>query len=175
MDISAVGYKVIFKGGGIGELEVSEFSEEGTPFESIDADLSDNRKTFYGEMVSSRTPSVYQFAITVIPGSIADAKLRRAAALAAIQPGNNTESDAAKLYFTTVQVIAPMVIRVKGSAAPSQYTGGSPNEDSRSVVYTNVRIKSAPTGPTTSAEGRLQPMRYVFEAEGFSNASATIV
>lgn len=164
MDISAVGYKVVFTGGGIGTLTVSEFSEEGTPFETIDADLSDNRKNLNGEMISSRSPTVYQFAITVIPGSYADAKLRKAAALAAIQPGNNAQSDAGKLYFSSVVVTAPRVVTL----GESGYEGGSASDDAREVEYTHVRMKSAPTGPTTSAEGRLQPMRYVFEAEGFN-------
>ena len=46
-------------------------------------------------------------------------------------------------------------------------TAGGEAKGGNTYSYTNCRIKSGPTGPTTSAEGRLGSRTYAFEAEGF--------
>ena len=50
-DISAVGAKVVFSNP---DLTIDEFSDEGTPFECPDVDVSTNAKNLNGETKSSR-------------------------------------------------------------------------------------------------------------------------
>jgi len=155
-DISAVGAKIVFSnlGGGAG-LTISEFSDEGTPFDCPDVDVSTNAKNLNGEMISSRTPSVIPFSVTVIPGSIADIRLRDAVAKSLIRPSNNTPNDVE--YINAVTITMPRVTTRGGSAVAGSNT----------VTFSNVRIKSGPTGPSTSSEGRMAARTYSFEAEDF--------
>ena len=159
-DISAVGARVTFSGGSLDGLVISEFSEEGTPFDCPDVDVSTNEKNLNGEMISSRTPSVYPFSITVIPGSYADAILHRAFAKNALNINNNASEDVD--YVDSVTITMPRQV-ARGS---SGYQGGSPSFNT-TVTFTNVRMKSGPTGPSTSAEGRMAARTYSFEAENF--------
>ena len=90
IDISSVGsfVRIKFKGGQSPEWTISEFSDEGTPFECPDVDLSTNQKNLNGQMISSRTPSVYSVTVTVIPNSADDLWLTKKAQQAALQPGS---------------------------------------------------------------------------------------
>lgn len=164
MDISTVGAKITFKGFGFKghDLVVSEFSDEGTPFDAPDIDASDNKKNLNGTMISSRTPSVYPFSITLIPGSLADVALARVLARSSIQPGG--VEMASELYGTITVAIPNSYVRIDGS---HNSLDNQPNGGARSYTYTNARIKSGPTGPTSSAEGRMGARTYTFEAEGF--------
>lgn len=161
MDISAVGSKVVIDGFGIGKVTISEFSDEGTPFDAPDIDASENKKNLNGTMISSRTPAVFPFAVTVIPGSVADQKLSKALMLASIQPGGVT---AVGNLYGTITVTIPATYENGDSNAQGDagVVGGS-----HDYVYSNARIKNGPTGPTTSSEGRLGARTYTFEAEGF--------
>ena len=156
-DISAGGAKIVFSnlGGSSAGLTISEFSDEGTPFDCPDVDVSTNAKNLNGEMISSRTPSVIPFSVTVIPGSIADIRLREAVARSLIRPSNNTPNDVE--YINTVTITMPLVTTRGGSAVAGSNT----------VTFSNVRIKSGPTGPSTSSEGRMSARTYSFEAEDF--------
>lgn len=160
-DISAVGSKIVIKCNG-DQLVIDEFSDEGTPFDAPDVDVSTNAKNLNGEMISSRTPSVYPFSVTVIPGSLADEKLRHLLMQSAIQPGNNTPGD---VYYCEVTVTIPRVTQAGGMVSTSD---GGVVGISNEVTYSRCRIKSGPTGPSTSAEGRLAARTYTFEAEGMS-------
>jgi hypothetical protein len=52
IDISTVGASVEIESTGLnGSLRITQFSEEGTPFECPDVDLSDNRKNLNGQMI----------------------------------------------------------------------------------------------------------------------------
>ena len=149
-DISTVGARVVFAGGL--QLTVSEFSDEGTPFDAPDVDASTNAKNLNGEMISSRTPSVYPFSITVIPGTLADRKLTAFFAKSLLQPGG-IES-VGSLYCQCCVTF------------PTVY--GADFQGERSYTYLNCRAKSGPTGPSTSAEGRQSARTFTFEAEGIS-------
>ena len=162
-DISAVGAKIEFRNFGVGNFTVSEFSDEGTPFDAPDIDASENKKNLNGIMISSRTPSVYPFSVTVIPGSIADQMLTRLLQHSSIQPGGIAEIG--NLYGQVIVTIPePHDHGDEGSniAEGNQIVSGA-----RVYTYTNARIKSGPTGPTTSSEGRLGSRTFTFEAEGF--------
>lgn len=160
-DISAVGARITFKGFGLGkDIVVSEFSDEGTPFDAPDIDASENKKNLNGIMISSRTPAVYPFAITVIPGSVADQMLTKILQHSSIQPGGVAE--ASQLYGTIIVTIPETYDAGSNVAAGDRIASGA-----RDYTYTNARIKNGPTGPSTSAEGRLAARTFSFEAEGF--------
>lgn len=153
-DISTVGawVEIKFKAGG--SIKITEFSDEGTPFECPDVDLSDNRKNLNGEMISSRMPTVYPVSVTVIPGTDQDKELVRRAHQAALYKGNVTKID--QLIVDQITVHVP---NIDGSAETSAV--------GRTYTFKNGRFKSSPTGPSSSAEGRMSARTYTFEMQDF--------
>ena len=164
IDISAVGafVRITFKGDGNNRgWSITEFSDEGTPFECPDVDLSTNQKNLNGQMVSSRTPSVYTVSVTVIPNSADDIFLTRHAQEAALQPGNITPID--KLIVESIELGIPDINQSRAStlADRNSYSGYAV------FKWMNGRMKNAPTGPSTSADGRLASRTFTFEMEKF--------
>ena len=155
-DISAVGSSITFSQvNGRGYHTITEFSDEGTPFDSPDVDASTNKKNLNGTMISSRTPSVYPFSVTVIPGSADDDFLWSCLHAALIQPGAITQAE--KLLWNCT-------LKIPNINASGRNTG------TRTFTFTNCRIKNGPTGPSTSAEGRLSSRTYTWEAEGLTKS-----
>lgn len=152
IDISTVGASVVIETGS-GSLTITQFSDEGTPFECPDVDLSDNRKNLNGQMISSRTPSVYSISTTVIPGSYEDMELAKFAQWSALMPGSITP-------------ISKLIIKSITLKLPSINKSGE-NKGGRTYVWKNGRMKTAPTGPSSSAEGRMSARTYTFEMESF--------
>lgn len=168
IDISAVGSKIYIKmATGDRSLEITEFSDEGTPFECPDVDVSTNAKNLNGQMISSRTPSTYSISVTVIPNSYADAWLTKRMSEAALQPGNVVPIE--DLIVDTIQLTIP---NINGSAEINSSAQGN-NVKGRTFTWANGRMKSGPTGPSTSAEGRLAARTFVFEMEKFTPPSET--
>lgn len=157
IDISAVGASVTIVGGGK-TITITEFSDEGTPFECPDVDLSTNQKNLNGQMISSRTPSVYTVSVTVIPGSTNDRDLQQLAQMAALMPGSVNPIGSFKIDSIVLGIPA-----VNGSAAGNLKT--------ITYKWTNGRMKSASTGPSTSADGRLASRTYTFEMEKYDAVS----
>ena len=153
IDISTVGAQIKIKFKDNKQKTITQFSEEGTPFECPDVDVSTNAKNLNGQMISSRTPSIYPVSITVIPGSEEDMFLQRRLADAAIQPGN-------------VKSIAELAVSSLIVSIPAINESG---EGSSAIDYTfkNGRLKSGPMGPSTSAEGRMSARTYTFEFEKY--------
>lgn len=154
IDISAVGSKVIINPSVGSPITITEFSDEGTPFDAGDVDVSTNAKNLNGQMISSRTPAVYPVSVTVIPGSDSDAMLQMLLQKASIMPGGVTPISDLK--------IASIVLSI-----PAVDQSGTGAVASRSYRWTNGRIKSGPTGPSTSSEGRQSARTYTFEMEKF--------
>ena len=164
IDISAVGafVRITFKGDGNDRgWSITEFSDEGTPFECPDVDLSTNQKNLNGQMISSRTPSVYTVSVTVIPNSADDIFLTRHAQEAALQPGNITPID--KLIVESIELGIPDINQSRASTL----TGRNSYSGYAIFKWMNGRMKNAPTGPSTSAEGRLASRTFTFEMEKF--------
>ena len=164
IDISAVGafVRITFKGDGNNRgLTITEFSDEGTPFECPDVDLSTNQKNLNGQMISSRTPSIYTVSVTVIPNSADDIFLTRHAQEAALQPGNITPID--KLIVESIELGIPDINQSRASTLSDRnsYSGYA------IFKWMNGRMKNSPTGPSTSAEGRLAARTFTFEMEKF--------
>lgn len=153
IDISTVGAKIDITFKDNKRKIITQFSDEGTPFECPDVDVSTNAKNLNGQMISSRTPSVHPVSITVIPGSEEDLFLQRRLAEAAIQPGNVTSI--AELAISSLIVSIPAI--------------NESGEGSHAIDYTfkNGRLKSGPMGPSTSAEGRMSARTYTFEFEKY--------
>ena len=164
IDISAVGafVRITFKGDGNNRgWSITEFSDEGTPFECPDVDLSTNQKNLNGQMISSRTPSIYTVSVTVIPNSADDIFLTRHAQEAALQPGNITPID--KLIVESIELGIPDINQSRASTLSDRnsYSGYA------IFKWMNGRMKNSPTGPSTSAEGRLAARTFTFEMEKF--------
>lgn len=164
IDISAVGafVRITFKGDGNNRgWSITEFSDEGTPFECPDVDLSTNQKNLNGQMISSRTPSVYTVSVTVIPNSADDIFLTRHAQEASLQPGNITPID--KLIVESIELGIPDINQSRASTLSDRnsYSGYA------IFKWMNGRMKNSPTGPSTSAEGRLASRTFTFEMEKF--------
>lgn len=154
IDISAVGAKVVISHGAGKDITITRFSDEGTPFECADVDLSDNKKNLNGEMISSRTPSVYTVSVTVIPGTEEDKELTRLAQMSALMPGS-------------VQPISKIVINDITLTLPEINESAESIAGGRVFKWKKGRMKSAPTGPSTSAEGRMAARTFSFEMEQF--------
>ena len=157
IDISAVGASVTIVAGGK-TITITEFSDEGTPFECPDVALSTTQKNLNGQMISSRTPSVYTVSVTVIPGSTNDRDLQQLAQKAALMPGSVNPIGSLKIDSIVLGIPS-----VNGSAAGNLKT--------IAYKWTNGRMKSAPTGPSTSADGRLASRTYTFEMEKYDAVS----
>ena len=153
IDISTVGAKIDITFNDNKRKIITQFSDEGTPFECPDVDVSTNAKNLNGQMISSRTPSIYPVSITVVPGSEEDMFLQSRLAEAAIQPGNVTSI--AELAISSLIVSIPAI--------------NESGEGSHAIDYTfkNGRLKSGPMGPSTSAEGRMSARTYTFEFEKY--------
>ena len=153
IDISTVGAKIDIKFKDNKQKTITQFSDEGTPFECPDVDVSTNAKNINGQMISSRTPSVYPVSITVIPGSEEDMFLQRRLAEAAIQPGNVTSID--ELAISSLIVSIPAINESGEGSHAIDYT------------FTNGRLKGGSMGPSSSAEGRMSARTYTFEFEKY--------
>ena len=153
IDISTVGAQIKIKFKDNKQKTITQFSDEGTPFECPDVDVSTNAKNLNGQMTSSRTPSIYPVSITVIPGSEEDMFLQRRLAGAAIQPGNVTSI--AELVVSSLIVSVPAINESGEGSSAINYT------------FKNGRLKGGPMGPSTSAEGRMSARTYTFEFEKY--------
>ena len=153
IDISTVGATIDITFNDNKRKIITQFSDEGTPFECPDGNVSTNAKNLNGQMISSRTPSIYPVSITVVPGSEEDMFLQRRLADASIQPGN--VKSIAELEVSSLIVSIPAI--------------NESGEGSHAIDYTfkNGRLNSGPMGPSTSAEGRMSARTYTFEFEKY--------
>ena len=153
IDISTVGAKIEIKFKDNKQKTITQFSDDGTPFECPDVDVSTNAKNLNGQMISSRTPSIYPVSITVVPGSEEDMFLQRRLADAAIQPGN--VKSIAELEVSSLIVSVPAINESGEGSSAINYT------------FKKGRLKGGPMGPSTSAEGRMSARTYTFEFEKY--------
>lgn len=157
MDISTVGAEVVIRTAGGNDITIRRFSEEGTPFECPDVDLSDNRKNLNGEMISSRMPAVYTVSVTVIPNTDEDIELQRLAQKSSLMSGSVAKIS--EILIDSIMVKIPEINHSDDDGAVL-----------RTFTWSHGRMKSAPTGPSSSAEGRLAARTYTFEMERYDMA-----
>ena len=157
-DISTVGASISIKCPALGSngfILIDEFSDEGTPFDCPDVDLSENAKNLNGEMISSRKPSVYSVSVTVIPGTDQDRELAKLFHKSALYKGNVTPI--ADLIVSSLTINIP---KIDGS--------GEDVVSTRKYTFSNGRAKTGPTGPSSSAEGRQAARTYNFEFQDYN-------
>jgi hypothetical protein len=160
IDISAVGAKVLINPSSGSPIEITHFSDEGTPFEAGDVDVSTNQKNLNGDMISSRTPSVYSVSVTVVPGTDDDLALNKLLQESAIMPGGVTAVK--KLWINSLILTIPRINESNDVASSGH-----------KYKWSIGRIKSGPTGPSTSSEGRLSARTYTFEFEKYDGVSGS--
>lgn len=161
IDISAVGASVRITPAVGSGITITKFSDEGTPFDAGDVDVSTNAKNLNGIMISSRTPAVYPVSVTVIPGSDDDVALQKLLQKASIMPGSVNSIGSLRISSITLNIPE---IDASGEGGVTK---------TREYKWTNGRIKSGPTGPSTSAEGRQSARTYTFEMEKFEGVSGS--
>lgn len=156
-DISAAGAWAEIKFDDGDDIIVKQFSDEGTPFESPNITLSTNAKNLQGSMISSRTPSVVPVSITVVPGSVEDYLLQRNVQYALLQPGG--VQSISKLAVKSLTLHVPAINGSKDITTSA--------DNGNTYTWVNGRMVEAPTGPSSSAEGRMSARTYSFEFEKY--------
>ena len=148
-DTSAAGSKVRVECGSH-RCNITEFSDEGTPFETSQIEVTGSAMTLNGQLVLWRKPVAYVVTLTVIPGSEDDLWLDARLDEAHIRPGKviDVETLKAKMTIWTPQINA----------------SGKQNK-TVAYTYTNGRILGGPTGPSTNAEGKMSAKVYTFVFE----------
>ena len=153
IDISAVGASIVITPHSGTPITITEFSDEGTPFDAGDVDVSTNAKNLNGQMISSRTPAVYPVSVTVIPGSDNDFELQQLLQKSSIMPGGIAPVD--NIIIDSIVLSVPAINQSgRGFTRKYEWSAG--------------RIKTGPTGPSTSSEGRQSARTYTFEMEQFT-------
>ena len=146
IDISFSGGSVTVSCGGI-STTITEFSDEGSPIECQDIEVTGHSATLNGQAIFWRKPSLYQVSVTVIPGSDNDAALQQMLRRAHMHPGNIANISELE---ATMTIRAPQI-----NASGSQAGGNSWN-------FSYGRILSGPTGPSSNGEGKTSARTYTF-------------
>lgn len=156
-DVSATGSKIRVECGS-NSCNITEFYDEATPFETNEVEVTGSAMTLNGQLILWRKPTAYVVSMTVVPGSQDDLWLAQRLDDAHVRRGKVVDVD---------RLNAKMTIWV-----PQINASGRQNA-TVSVSYTNGRILSGPTGPSTNAEGKLSGKTYtfVFEDQTVANVS----
>lgn len=149
-DVSASGSKIVIKTNGI-STTISEFYDEGTPFDTNEIEVTGNSMTLNGQLILWRKPTAYTVSVTVIPESQDDEKLCEMLQNAHIRHGISPVS--VKDLDTALTIEVPSI---NGSGSSNGVTTFS---------YSNGRILGGPTGPSTDAEGKKAGRTYTFVFE----------
>lgn len=161
IDISFTGASVSVKQGNR-QTVIREFSDEGTPIECNEIEVTGSAVTLNGQLILWRKPNAYVVSLTVIPRSDNDAALRAMLHDAHVSPGNVVKVSQLNASLT---IVAPKI-----NESGSQVKGDS-------WKFTNGRIVGGPTGPSSSSEGKMSARTYtfVFERLAFSDSGSSVV
>lgn len=158
LDVSFTGGNIVIKSGS-GSTVISEFSDEGTPVECNEIEVTGHAMTLNGQVIFWRKPNAYVVSVTVIPMSDNDITLGNMLEMAHVKPGNAVPVD--KLT-TSLTINCPKI-----NKSGSQMSGNM-------WSFQNGRIVSGPTGPSTNSEGKMSARTYTFVFEALSrNVSGT--
>lgn len=161
VDISSVGTSAVLTIGGSNSINITEWADEGTPFSiATGTQLTTSKKNFNGEMISSRTPSIIQATISLIPDSSADIRIRELLTAGVLSPRN-----AADISTLIVNSLVFTIPNNDGSSAQPQST--------YTITLTNGRFAESDIGAATNDEGRKTAKNYTFEFEGIEIAGAS--
>lgn len=152
IDVSATGATVTIKAPAIGSVTVSRFSDEGTPFEFNEIEVTGSALSLNGELITWSKPVAYAASVTVIPHSDEDNALRKLLEASHVRfTGKGTKAVSPENVKTSLTLKCPKI-----------NAGGN---SFKMYSYTNGRIVSGPTAPSTSPEGKLSARTYTFVFE----------
>lgn len=156
LDISFTGASVSVKQGNRQTI-IKEFSDEGTPIECNDVEVTGSAVTLNGQLILWRKPCAYVVSLTVIPRSDNDETLLCMLHDAHVTPGNVVKISNLNASLT---IVSPKI-----NESGSQISGDT-------WKFTNGRIVSGPTGPASSAEGKMSARTYTFVFEKLAQSGA---
>lgn len=155
VDVSATGASITITAPAIGTVLITRFSDEGTPFEFNEIEVTGSALSINGELITWSKPVAYAGSVTVIPHSEEDIALHELLEESHVRfTGNGTRAVNSNNVKTALTLKCPQL-----------------DGDGRSFKqyhYTNGRIVSGPTAPSTSAEGKLSARTYTFVFEQMS-------
>jgi hypothetical protein len=158
VDISTVGtvFEIKFKGSDA--IKGSDFSDDGTPFSiATKTQLTDSKKNMNGEMISSRTPSILEATLSVIPDGDTDIAIRKKLSAAVLSP-----TKAADIETITVE---HLIFKIPSNNESGRNGNGEPVGGYTEIKLVNGRIKEGNIGMSVSSEGRKEAQEYTFEFE----------
>lgn len=162
IDISFTGGWIDIKMGSF-HTQIVEFSDEGSPVEVDDVEVTGEAVTLNGQAVYWRKPSLYHVTVTVIPGSQNDLDLQRMLHASKVQNGESVTPISE--LTVTMTINAPKINESNGS----QQTG-------RKWTFKNGRFLRGKIGMQTDPEGKMSAMAYSFAFEQCeTSGSATSV
>jgi hypothetical protein len=154
VDISTVGTKFTLTIGGEKIVEdAKDFSDEGTPFSiATKTQFTDSKKNMNGNMISSRTPSIIEATLSVIPDGYSDLKIRSKLQSAVLSPNKAAE-------------VRSILVDELKFVIPANNESGHNVGNGITITLTNGRIKEGNIGISASSEGRKEAQEYTFEFE----------
>lgn len=163
VDVSATGCSITVKTGAR-RATITRFSDEGTPFEFNEIEVTGSALSLNGELILWAKPVAYAASVTVIPGTREDEQLRKMLEDAHVRRnGSSTKAVSASDCNATLVFTCPGIETFKSDGATA---GGN----KKTYTYSNGRIVSGPTAPSASAEGKLSSRTYTFVFEQYSES-----
>lgn len=157
IDVSATGATVTVKAAAIGQVTISRFSDEGTPFEFNEIEVTGSALSLNGEVIFWSKPVAYAASVTVIPHSDEDDALRKL-----------LEASHVRFSGGSTKAVDPANVNTSLTLKCPHIDGAG--QSFKMYSYTNGRIVSGPTAPSTSPEGKLSARTYTFVFEQMSES-----
>lgn len=152
-DVSATGSSIQITTDVTGLINITRFSDEGTPFEFNEIEVTGSALSLNGELITWAKPVAYAASVTVVPMTSEDEALRKLLIASKVKYSKGN----------TVAVNTDAVTVTMNASIPKLNNNGSAY---RGFMFTNGRIVSGPSAPSSSAEGKLSARTYTFVFEG---------
>jgi hypothetical protein len=146
-DISFTGASVVVSQGKTLDTTITEFSDEDTPLECSEIEVTGNAITLNGQLVLWRKPSAYMVSVTVIPRSENDLTLSKMLYQSRVCPARAV---AVSDLWSKMTIKCPRINESGNTRAVDTYK------------FSNGRILSGPTGPASNSEGKMSARKYTF-------------
>jgi len=152
IDVSATGASININSAATGAVLITRFSDEGTPFEFNEIEVTGSALSLNGELITWSKPVAYAASVTVMPHSDEDNSLRKLLEASHVRfNGSGTTAVNPEMVKTSLTLKCPLLNEAGSSFKEYRFTEG--------------RIVSGPTAPSTSAEGKLSARTYTFVFE----------
>lgn len=155
LDISFTGGYVTVKAPAMGTTTIEEFSDEGSPVEVDEIEVTGHSINLNGTVLRWRKPTAYTVKVTVIPLSENDISLSKLLEAAKVEPtGTGVYAVSVASLNTTLEIAAPAINKSGGNASGM-----------RTWTFKEGCIVSGNPGIATDAEGKMQSKTYSFVFE----------